>query len=74
MKSIIRLTECPHCQTPLAAIYPYGGDGQGYFVPIDGATIDLAQPGLIWCKTCGGVLPVPATLQEATQQRRTVTA
>ena len=59
MQTIIRLTECPHCQAPLAAIYPYGDSAEpGYFVPIDGMTINLSVDGLIWCNKCGEVLPV----------------
>ena len=58
MKTIIRLTECPHCKAPLAAVHPYG-EKQGYLIPIDGMVIDLSAHGLIWCNVCGQVLPVP---------------
>ena len=59
LQTIIHLTNCPNCNRPLAAVYPHGGDGVGYFIQIDGVTIDLSQTALIWCDKCEIVLPVP---------------
>ena len=66
MRTKIQLTTCQNCHRPLAIVYPYGEES-GYFLPIDGTIIDLAQPGLIWCDVCKAVLPVAPLEREATQ-------
>ena len=57
MNATIKLSYCPRCHKPLAAVTP-GESRAAAWLPIADQVIDLAAEPLTWCPDCKSPLPV----------------
>ena len=60
MNATIKLSYCPRCHKPLAAVTP-GESRAATWLRIDDGVIDLAGDALTWCDRCAAPLPVGAS-------------